>query len=398
MNGKKNLRRLREKAVRSLAPSLLAALFLAVAQAPLPALEVGSPEWGYALDLPEGYELAERSGSERYHFTHGLYPADLQIALYARDRFPEAAAALGFVTAQFPSEGASVVFEWRHRSAAIGQLSFSGRAGWAIALELANRKGWLVMAVSAEESRATELEPLLVSTLDAVFTDDGSYFESGPMTSFAWGKEKDITADYDDGTVRLALPFNSVDSSANQSVVDREYSLLTSYLDTPYVYDAWKRYYRTIWRDAWSRFEKPAFILANSLPRDPAELAAKLLSWTQQFTYERNFEGSDFMNLPESFASRKGDCDSRALLMVLLLNEMGIDAVLLVSPEYSHALAAVDCPGKGARYELGGKKYLIADTTSKTEAGLIAADMADPSKWFAVDFYAFPRAGAKTAN
>lgn len=390
MNGKKNL------LLRAFRPGvIILATLLFLPLAVLPALELGSPEWGYAVDLPEGYELAERDGSERYHFTHSLYPADLQIALYKRERFADATTALSFVTAQFPSDGPRVAFEWRHRTAAIGQLAFPEHSGWAVALELANNKGWLVMATYAEEKRATELEPLLVSTLDAVFTDDGSYFEAGPMTAFAWGKQKEIEASYDDGTTKLQVPFDTIDAEANQSIVDREFSLLTSYLDTPYVYAAWKRYYRLIWRDAWARFEKSAFILGNSLPRDPAKLAARLLAWTQQFTYERNFEGSDFKNLPDAFANRTGDCDSRALLMVLLLNQMGVDAVLLVSPEYSHALAAVDCPGEGARFETGGKKYLIADTTSKTPIGRIAADMADPSKWFAVDFYAFPSVPVK---
>lgn len=397
MNGEKNQGH--PKTPRGIAAK---AAFMALFALALPilafSLELGSPEWGYALDLPEGYELAERNGSERYHFTHTLYPVDLQIALYARDRFPDAATALTYVTEQFKSKGHQVNFSWRNRGAAIEQIAFPTSAGWAEALELANKKGWLVIAVYTDEKKATSLEPLLVSTLDSVFTDDGAYFESGPMTAFAWGKEKGITADYDDGSTKVALPFDSIDASANQSIVDREFSLLTSYLDTPFVYEAWKRYYRLIWRDAWARFEKPAFILENRLPSDPAELTAKLLAWTQNFTYERNFEGSDFVNLPEAFASKTGDCDSRALLLVLLLNEMGVDAVLLVSPEYSHALAAVDCPGPGARFDSGGKKYLIADTTSKTKAGLIAADMADPAKWFAVDFYAFPRVPVKKAN
>ena len=70
------------------------------------------------------------------------------------------------------------------------------------------------------------------------------------------------------------------------------------------------------------------------------EVITELLSWTQGFTYERNFAGSDFTNLPKAFATESGDCDSRALLLVIMLNQLGIDAILLVSPEYSHAVAA----------------------------------------------------------
>ena len=94
-----------------------------------------------------------------------------------------------------------------------------------------------------------------------------------------------------------------------------------------------------------------------TLPASPEELLGVLLGWTQGFTYERNFSGSDFTNLPKAFATETGDCDSRSLLLVLMLNQLGVDAILMVSPDYSHAIAAVDCPGEGARYELGGKSY-----------------------------------------
>lgn len=350
-----------------------------------------SPEWGYALELPEGYALENRSGSTRYAFVHELYPINLQIALYPFAQFATPLEALTFVTAQFKSTGPTVAFDWRFRSAAIGQLEFPSNAGWAVSIELAEKKGWLVMASYTQKERATELESLIISTLDSVFTDHGSYFESGPMTSFAWGKGKPISSYFQTTKGKIEVLFDSLDAEANQSIVDREFQILTSYLDTPLVYEAWKRYYRNIYRDAWSRLSKPAFIIRNTLSDDPAKLAAELLAWTQTFTYERDFKGSDFINLPEAFMAKKGDCDSRALLLVMLLNQMNIDAALLVSAEYNHSVAAIDCPGEGARFTVGNKKYLIADTTSKEGLGKIAQDMADSSKWFAVTFYAFPQ-------
>jgi hypothetical protein len=370
----------------------LAILAVSVARpAPVHAERLGSETYGYSLDLPEGYSLAEKNGSTRYHFVHSIYKTDLQIAIYPKSQFKNADGALGFVTEQLASAGEIVSLEWRHRDAAIAQLSFTGYAGWAIALELDRDKGWIALACYAAADRATALEPLFISTLDSVFTDEGSDFETGPMTAFAWANEKPVAARYDDGRLKLDVPFDAVDAAANQSIVDREYSLLTGYLDTPLIYDAWRRYYRLIYRDAWARFAKASFLVGNALPSEPDKLAAALLAWTQGFTYERNPSGSDFIDLPDAFASKRGDCDSRALLMVLMLNQLGVDAILLVSPEYSHAVAAVDCPGAGARYELNGKKYLIAETTSKVGLGLIDADRADPAKWFAVSFAAFPQ-------
>lgn len=350
-----------------------------------------SPEWGYSIDLPEGFSLINKNGNTRYLFSHDMFPLDLQLALYPKTQFKESSDALLFVAKQLSSSGEIASFDWRWRKAAITELDFQGKAGWALAVELANDTGFLVMASFTDAARKTELENVMISTLDSVFTDDGSYFESGPMTSFAWAKEKNITGLYQNGSTKIEVPLNSIDAEANQSIVDREFQILTAYLDSPLVYEAWKRYYRLIYRDAWSRLVKPGFIVANSLPLDAKSRSAQLLEWTQTFTYERNREGSDFNSLPEAFVSRNADCDSRSLLLVLLLNQMGIDAVLLVSPEYSHSVAAIDCPGEGARFAVGNKKYLIADTTAKVGLGMIAQTMADSSKWFAVTFYAFPQ-------
>lgn len=365
---------------------VMPALFLA---AFLHAEEVVSPEWGYSLDLPEGYVLEDKHGTDRYRFTHSLYPATLQIALYPKMQFTGSDAALSFVTKQFGSKGTEVTFEWRKRQASIGRIEADANAGWALAVELDADKGWLVLVNYADKDHATELEALMISTLDAVYTDQGSYFTPGPMTTFAWPDEQKIRQKFTDGKKTVDVPFNSSDAGGNQSVVDREFSLLTAYLETDFVIPAWQRYYRMIWRDGWNRLEKASFLVGNEYPADSRALSEALLTWTQGFEYERNFNGADFTNLCDAFVSRKGDCDSRSLLMVLMLNQLGVDAVLLVSPEYSHAVAAIDCPGEGARFDVGGKKYLICDTTAKVAPGLIAADMADPAKWFAVTFHAF---------
>ncbi|ULQ59674.1 hypothetical protein K7I13_14650 [Brucepastera parasyntrophica] len=348
-----------------------------------------SPEWGYALDMPEGYVLADKRDTTRYLFVHNLVPANLQIAVYPSTQFKKASEALGFAAEQISRETKIADFEWRFRSAAITQIHSEQIAGWGIALELETKGNWLVMLCYANAEKAAGLEDFLVSTLDSVYTDTGSWFEPGPMTAFAWGNEAEKIVLYRDSERNLAVPFNSIDSEANQYIVDREFRILTGYMNSPYVIEAWKRYYRSIYRDAWKRLDRASFILSNNLSAESDRLTAELLAWTQDFTYERDFSGSDFLNLPDAFAEKRGDCDSRSLLLVLLLNQMGVDAILLVSPEYSHALAAVDCPGEGARFTEGEKSYLIADTTAKVGPGLIAEDMADPSKWFAVTFPAF---------
>lgn len=391
MKSAKNLHRAR--ATRGHARLLAAALALFSLAVPslARAEQLYSADWAYSLDLPEGFALQAKDGSTRFAFAHQLFPATLHIALYPREQWKNTAEALKNVTGQLSSTGPLVSFVWRTRDASISRIESKELGGWSVALELSNKKGWLVMACTAAADKATALEPLIISTLDTVYTDEGSWFEPGPMTAFAWASDGETNAEMSFAGEKRQVPFAKIDREASQAIIDREFSLLTGYLDTELMYAAWKRYYRMIYRDSWTRLEKAIFAIRALLPQESEKAAATLLSWTQTFTYERNREGADFLNLPEAMTTSKGDCDSRALLLVLMLNQMGVDAILLISPEFSHALAAIDCPGEGARFTHGKKKYLIADTTAKVGLGMIAEDMANPEKWFAVTFPAFPQ-------
>lgn len=378
------------KLKKNLYAAVFAAVFLAAAGGPSVAFEVGSPDWGYAIDLPELWMLQDASGGDRFRFSHGLLPADLHIALYPRSQFVSALEALSHVDRQLAQKSDEVSFEWRHRGAAIGRLETDEAAGWTLSVELAGEKGWLVLAGISAPEAAAQCEDLIISTLDSVLSDHGSRFSPGPMTVFAWPESEAAAGSIAIGSKEAQVQFRKEDGEANQSVVDREFRLLAAYLDAPEVFEAWKRYYRIIYRDAWKRLEQAVFDAAPLLEEDPYKRLEQLLAWTQSFSYERNPQGSDFINLIDAFLEKRGDCDSRSLLLVLMLHMTGTDAILMVSPEYGHSVAAVDCPGQGARFESGGKKYLIADTTSRVGPGLIDASMADPAKWFSVHFAAFP--------
>ncbi len=59
-----------------------------------------------------------------------------------------------------------------------------------------------------------------------------------------------------------------------------------------------------------------------------------------------------------------GDCDTKSLLLVLLLQELGYDAVVFDSYRYHHAMAGVNVPGaEGAAIEHRGKSYYVIEST-----------------------------------
>jgi hypothetical protein len=202
--------------------------------------------------------------------------------------------------------------------------------------------------------------------------------------------------------------FDRVDAEAAQFLADREFKVLLRYAEGPQWKEAWIRFYRMIYRDAWDRLADAAFSLeriwnldaagdepaSNRAPpgkeADPTaadrETAARALAWVQSFTYERNLLGSDFVNPVSAALEGRGDCDSRAILWAIVLGHANIPAAIMVSREYGHAMGLADLDGPGARFEAEGRNWLVAETTAPVAPGLIAAGNADPAKWIGVTF------------
>jgi hypothetical protein len=270
------------------------------------------------------------------------------------------------------------------------------------------------------------LDAIHLSTLDSIATDEENRRLPGPVTEYAYPRGAwDLRTLA--GTGGEAAWFREGDAEAAQALVDREFVVLKRYAASPLWKEAWKRFYRAIYRDSFDRLKNAAFILerfwaaerfaaaetapataavtaetalpAPALPRGasldsrPAEaraFAEKALSWTQRFAYERNLLGSDFVNLVSAAQEGRGDCDSRAALWAILLEQTGVRAAIMVSRDYSHAMGLADLEGDGARFPFseGAEQYrwLVAETTAPVGIGMIGEKVSEVSKWLAVVF------------
>jgi hypothetical protein len=369
---------------------------------PLRAELVNNLSLGYTLDLPEGFRQVNSRDNSRYLYQNTIIPVGLQIALYPYQQFSTVAAAADHIFSQLKAQKRAIQFLLQGNPALVANLQFTQQnqkqAGWLLVQPLAAQKGWLVVLTTTQAAKAQEYEPMMISCLDAVFTSRQSFFEPGPMIQAVYPKEGAVKKEILFKGKKLSVYFDRSDSEANQAVIDREFALLTRYLNSPLQQKAWQRYYRMIYRDSLARCRHLSLMLEKELIEvdkggklPPAEtVAAALLEWMQDFTYTRDENGADFLNIPAVCTDRSGDCDSRALLMSVILQHFNIDSILMIAPEQKHAVAAVDCTGDGARFTHNGKRYLIAETTAKVALGQIAQDLADPRLWFAVDWYIPP--------
>jgi len=233
-----------------------------------------------------------------------------------------------------------------------------------------------------------------MSALDSIIPSDADKRRPGPVMEFGFpaGQRQETLIT---GTgIKTLIGEN--DSEAAQVLVDREYALLCRYLFSEYWQEAWIRFYRMIYRDSWGRISDAVFqlernwnmtaIAGGNISGNERAFAQKALSFVQGFKYERDPDGSDFVNLVSAVTEGRGDCDSRVMLWVMILQQANIPASMMISQNYSHAMGLADIPGTGARFEAGGIKWLVAETTAKVDIGLISQDMSDVESWFGVMF------------
>ncbi len=365
---------------------------------PLCAEQLQSSYWGYTLDLPEGFVLSSQQGSSHFQFDHSLVPVSLLIASYEKERYTTAKQAL---TASYKSlnvQGETHSVRWRNNDNEVGSFLMQhggvDYAGWAVSVVLPEEKGVTVCIAYAPKNVFSQYESIIVSALDSIGIDRGSHFEAGILTRYEFENEGDITITTEINGITVEGVMDKVDVKASEYVIQREYDILVFFSQTDYWQEAWQRFYRIVYRDSYKRLERFSFSLYNALyldleKNDPenfdTNLTQILLTWVQNFEYLRIPLGTDFVSLNAIIAGKGSDCDSRALLLAVIMNQMRYDTMLFVSREYSHAFFGIAIEGPGARLSHNGTSYLLGETTAPVALGLVPQEFSEISKWIGIN-------------
>lgn len=369
----------------------------------LSAEEVIDNDYGYSLDLPEGFSVAEYTQDGfSYRFVHDKMPVSLILKLYTDNKFNSSEQALSGTLDKLSAKYEIDKFEWRNVDCAISSFEMKlpntkGSKGWSVGVPLVQKNAHLVLLCYADLDKALNCEQFIISSLNSLAIDRGSYFSPGIITTYAFPRNnlKDVSVLINGKNIKTQI--DADDNIANQFVVDCEFAVMSLYANDKNWVKAWQRYYRAIYRDSYGRLKKVAFDINSELDdvvsssENPNyEIDKFLLNWVQGFDYKRDNKSktsSDFTNLIDTLLNRGSDCDSRSMLMCVLLNNMGIDSVLFVSREYSHAIYGSDVNAWGAKIKVGEKEYLLGETTARDiEPGLIAKEFSDTYKWIPVVF------------
>jgi hypothetical protein len=356
----------------------------------LPASPLHSTTWGFRLDLPEGYEYVEGNNQDRYSF-QGPNKAMFDLIVY-NGTYQDVEQMANDISRRLGSSGETALFEYEGKTAALLNLQFRDFSGWGLCMELAKNaagsKTPFLCALAYSPSSGADMDLFHISALDSIAPSDLEARRPGPVMEFGYPRGETVETPIKGTTISALLREN--DAEAAQALVDREFALLRHYESAPNWQQAWIRFYRVIYRDSWDRIANALFRLEREWNTDAGldgrVFAGKALAFVQGFSYERDLEGSDFVNLVTAVSEGRGDCDSRSMLWAMLLEQADIPSAIMVSRNHSHAMGLADVPGTGARFEAGGKKWLVAETTDKVGIGLIDSGKSDIASWLGVIF------------
>ena len=358
-------------------------------------------DFGFSLDIPEGFEIADYTeDGMSYVFSHPNIPVTLVMKLTEEKNAKSAAEVLNINLKKLNASGETDSFKWNGTVCGISNFSMSlddNYSGWAVSAPVKIQDYYVILLCYAPESKKG-CDQFIISTINSLSINNEYLNTPGIITSYAFPPEGSESVLLKIGGKEIKTSLDKSDEEAAKFVIDLEYSVLNLYANHKMWKEAWQRYYRMIYRDNAGRLQQTAKNIYDSIypelkkskPQDAdIKYAQALLSWVQTFGYERAQSKieSDFTSLPASIKGKGSDCDSRSMLVSVLLNYTGIDTAMLISREYSHAVVVTDIPAPGQTFTMeNGREYLFGETTARVTWGMLAQDQADRTKWIPVTF------------
>ena len=363
--------------------------------------QITDRDFGFSLDIPEGFEIADYTeDGMSYVFSHPNIPVTLVMKLTEEKNAKSAAEVLNKNLKKLNASGETDSFKWNGTVCGISYFSMSlddNYSGWAVSAPVKIQDYYVILLCYAPESKKG-CDQFIISTINSLSINNEYLNTPGIITSYAFPPEGSESVLLKIGGKEIKTSLDKSDEEAAKFVIDLEYSVLNLYANHKMWKEAWQRYYRMIYRDNAGRLQQTAKNIYDSIypelkkskPQDAdIKYAQALLSWVQTFGYERTQSKieSDFTSLPASIKGKGSDCDSRSMLVSVLLNYTGIDTAMLISREYSHAVVVTDIPAPGQTFTMeNGREYLFGETTARVTWGMMAQDQADRTKWIPVTF------------
>lgn len=151
----------------------------------------------------------------------------------------------------------------------------------------------------------------------------------------------------------------------------------------------WHEIYKRIYWQAYDKFDMilkgfdKVFKIEKLNERDKIYF---IISFVQNIKYQRPGGKLDLLPPLGTMATKYGDCDTKALLLYIILEKAGVDCVMFWSFQYKHAMLGIAINARGNFKSQSGKNYYFVETTYPGWGiGDIDPEMNDLSLWYVDD-------------
>ena len=305
------------------------------------------------------------------------------------------------VLASLGATGEGELFSWSGQESWLGNLTY--KAGpypvQAILLVTRNQSNYLTGLAYCGAKDFDNQVDVLQSALNSLALGETGRKDIGPLSAYfrQTGPEEDLDQKSLTGLPSsFIMSYSKTTDESIQAVMERESRVVAPMVQTRFLNAAWSRFYRQIYRELYSSL-LPLSQYWKTLVRkgtvSGASLPQTMMSWIQSFEYSRKGGVTDLSTPWQTLSSQSGDCDSRCLLYLALLEQTGTKGILMVSVKYSHAMTALELAGTGARFPMDNKNWLVAELTdnvNKPSLGMIPKEYSDPNQWLGIDLWGKP--------
>lgn len=363
-------------------------------------------EFGYYLDIPEGYHIQQsEDNGKSYLFYHPNIPVNLAIKIYSDAQYKNSLqvmkTALSKLSVTQTEENTSSL-TWNDRSCTVSNFTMmldKAYYTWAVCVPCDVKNSYLYLMCYTPCDMKEITEQFIISTINSLCMSEKYKNTAGIISSLAFKNTKEVSGVEKLNGKEFNFTIGDQDLEGNKFITDLEYSVLCLYKEHKAGIEAWKRFYRQVYKDSYERlksfnesFYKTFYPIAKEKnPQNPDITYAQIvLDFVQSMQYKRN-QGkneTDFTSMIEILYGVGNDCDSRSMMVCILLNYAGIDSIMLISPAYSHAMAGVNNNAPGQKYTLqeNGKTYLYGETTDNVTWGMLPQNYSDESQWIPIVF------------
>ena len=364
-------------------------LFLFLLNSFVSADEYKINEFGFYIDIPVGWKIVDASNPAVISFSNKEGNTIFQIFTFDGSTFNNSSEISNFIKTKLNASTEEANFTYADRDSIIADISFNAGQiqvrGYAIYISGEDYDLALIAYSSVETYEKNHY--LILSALDSFAISKDERLTPGPINQFYYVMDEKNKRNVD--IVIEGKPIHTTlddkELEASSVLIDREAKILATYKpEIDDIVKAWKRYYNTIYRDNYQRIKKVTDIVMKELDlnnKSNEEKAKRILKWIQNFSYKQDKSIANLTSPLDAIYSFSGDCDSRVLLLAMILDQIGIDSIMLVSTKYMHAAIGIDINEEGAKISFEGKDYLYAELMDNVEIGMVPQKMADPTGW-----------------